>query len=804
MSRTLSGQEAIVLGLPTLQVRTRVLVKDSTGAWVDYSNLEGVNWVASVEYGEDIDQPVADANIKLWRAVEDLSIAPLVTGSKINNSTGSYAARIDVGRAVKIETATLPEEAAPLAGDWRLVFEGEVDEVDWGSDGSSATLTLVCRDKGAILMDRFLEKEGRTDGSAYGSDAGVAVETVMQQILDDWAPGVTLYTPNGTAVQPIAPGDAANWFIKPYGPRKQSVMDALRELAEMIGYEVRYRWSNITNEFRLEFFEPDRLKTVPDITLSPFQYYSVNRAALSRASVRNFIVVSYQTDPDDDTSRTSRDADDPESIAKYGRRYMEIAESASSAINTGTEAQKMANAALADLKDPKVELEADCAYRFDVQLGDLIRFKANKILFDTDHDLAAVSVRHRLSEGKARSIIAVRTKPAGGYYSWIKKGAWPGLADFIRTLLPKTPAVTASSKIQGAILRVTNLQNYRHLMNVEFHISTVSGFTPGPSTLFARSQTDRAEIAGLVQGTTYYAKSVVTWFGGLKSSVSSEISFVPGQVQGIDLADLIITTAKLADGAVTNAKVNDTAGIVGTKLAAGAGVLAHLNSSGILDDLTSITRRVLDDIADGSTGGGYGKLLKELSSSGSLNLSASAQITGSLAGSKITSGTITAAQMTASFPVDFFCITDRTFSTGTTQVPYDNTQPLASEGTQFLSTGSLAAIGNGANTCTHVAIGMGFLSQSVDNAWTMFIHLANIPGPALAAAAVDPNGADDAFPATVLHEFAGATVGTAYNYAIRAGIGAAGTITWLGQIEAQLYSSSVDKGAIWVSFYRDS
>lgn len=133
--------------------------------------------------------------MKFWRAVEDLSLAPLVTGSKINNATGSYFPRIDVGRAIQIETATIPESVAPAAADWRLVFEGEIDEIDWGTDGSSSVVTLVARDKAATPQDRFLEKEGRTNGNPYGSDLGVAVETVMQQILDDWALGVT----HGTA-----------------------------------------------------------------------------------------------------------------------------------------------------------------------------------------------------------------------------------------------------------------------------------------------------------------------------------------------------------------------------------------------------------------------------------------------------------------------------------------------------------------------------------------------------------------------------------------------------------------------------
>jgi len=67
-------------------------------------------------------------------------------------------------------------------------------------------------------------------------------------------------------------------------------------------------------------------------------------------------------------------------------------------------------------------------------------------------------------------------------------------------------------------------------------------------------------------------------------------------------------TNTLADGIITNAAINAAAGIVGTKLAVGAGCLTHLSAGGALDNVTSITTRELasmsgdlDDISDGGT-----------------------------------------------------------------------------------------------------------------------------------------------------------------------------------------------------------
>lgn len=72
--------------------------------------------------------------------------------------------------------------------------------------------------------------------------------------------------------------------------------------------------------------------------------------------------------------------------------------------------------------------------------------------------------------------------------------------------------------------------------------------------------------------------------------------------------------------AVQNQHVDSAAAIVGTKLSAGAGVLSHLdNTTGVLDNVTSITSRSLDNITDGST---YARPLSAALSSGKVNLAA--------------------------------------------------------------------------------------------------------------------------------------------------------------------------------------
>lgn len=77
--------------------------------------------------------------------------------------------------------------------------------------------------------------------------------------------------------------------------------------------------------------------------------------------------------------------------------------------------------------------------------------------------------------------------------------------------------------------------------------------------------------------------------------------------------------AKAALQPIDNNAVDASAGIVGTKLSAGSGVLTHLNGSGVLDNVTSITARSLDNITDGST---YARPLAAALSAGKVNLAA--------------------------------------------------------------------------------------------------------------------------------------------------------------------------------------
>lgn len=63
----------------------------------------------------------------------------------------------------------------------------------------------------------------------------------------------------------------------------------------------------------------------------------------------------------------------------------------------------------------------------------------------------------------------------------------------------------------------------------------------------------------------------------------------------------VATTAVLADGSITNVKVNASAAIDGSKLKEGTGPLTHLSVAGVFDSLANVTTKTLDQISDTAT-----------------------------------------------------------------------------------------------------------------------------------------------------------------------------------------------------------
>ena len=397
MPRSQTGPEAALLAGAERQITRRVKVANGSGTMIDVSS-----WVESVTRDRDIDQPVSALKVAFRRdSGTTQSLSPFRTDSTLNrlDDGTTYSPLIDSGRAITYEVATTAIGVAPVAGDYKLLFKGEIDENDF----AKSPLVIDCRDQGGLLVDRWVESE-----APYGSIPGVAVETVDQQVLD-----ATL----GASFVPVYTPASPSYLISPpYVQKLQSLMDASLALAQLPGFTTHYKWDDGTSSFRFTFYEPPRSKTVPDWTYTKGQYFEITSFKIDRKNIKNVIYLSYL----DSATKTRLRivVSDSTSITKYGRRPFFVTEGDTSPIDSSTKANTMAAAMLSDMKDPKAEAAFEIPFNWAMEIHDLIRFAANGIHHDTAQDLAVVSIRDEINRKKARMVVLVRGKPAGMYALW--------------------------------------------------------------------------------------------------------------------------------------------------------------------------------------------------------------------------------------------------------------------------------------------------------------------------------------------------------------------------------------------------
>lgn len=262
--------------------------------------------------------------------------------------------------------------------------------------------------------------------------------------------------------------------------------------------------------------------------ISAGRYLDVKQLRLSRLDVRNAIQVGYYSrsvlDSSGNPTLVFVNVEDAASIAKYGRLWMGLTFAATDNIDTGTEATKMANSALADLKDPKAIQEVEMLLMPNIEPGDVLRFKANGVHYTADQDLAVTKVSHTIDRDQSRTTVLVRGRPSGSRELWFEMDARPGVAPVLRDKGPEAPtAITATPVVGGASVKFTPpvVGNWDMF---ELHASSTPGFTPSSATFRAQSTTDRFEVGDLTPGAVYYFQVVPRDALGNKGTASAEVS----------------------------------------------------------------------------------------------------------------------------------------------------------------------------------------------------------------------------------------------------------------------------------------
>jgi hypothetical protein len=521
--RSITGQDNAVLNARDgYSVWVRVYVHDGSG-FVDVTTLEGRDWLVQVDWDESVNEPCAQATVQLRRQLEDYSLNPLVS----NKLTGLLA----LGRAFYIETATVPLGDRATSEDWREVFRGEVEEISFDKD----PITFVGRDMGGRLLRTYIETDPDTE---YGSTGGTVVESVIQSILTDNSTGVTIRILNASG------GSTTGAVFGPFPQKKAPVLAAVREAAIRIGWDLRYRWDDTSGTFRLTLIEPKRNDTTSVWTFQTYHVKAVTRLQQSVHDVRNAVRLYYYNRSAADASGVAPLAhvtsEDAASIATYGRLYMQLSEDEKSPIDSAVEAQRMADAARDDLKEPLLDFGVDVGFHYAVQLGDVVTFAADNIHFSSPQVLAVVSAAHSIGVRGHSTSLTLRGKPVGANASWLRRESRTKAVNQVPTALPyPVTGLAATSTAGGAVITFTAPTVPPLPVEYELHLSTSSGFTPSSVTFVERASTTSFTRNGLTPGTTYYAKVVSRDEVGNRTA-SGEVSVVPRHVAPVDLLPIAV------------------------------------------------------------------------------------------------------------------------------------------------------------------------------------------------------------------------------------------------------------------------
>lgn len=458
--------------------------------FMDVGDMDGLDWLNDIELHDDSDARGLAGTIKLWKERGTASLAKL-NDNRLNRTPSSGIGPDDTSygpatefladdRRIQVHVARVPwgiSRPASYDAEWQCVFDGVINRVDWSGD-------VVALD----VQDRVVKRLSRAwfeESKAYGDKtSSIAVESVMQTILDDaYANGWVAADPDtGGAVSlytPTPPG----WMIGGYKQSRMSLMDVLSERADQIGWVVRRVWDPDSLSFRLTFYEPERVRTVPVAQLGPGDYYDVTKMEIDPSRIRTTVrVVWWSNEAATPTSGVAVPAGYVRSAggtdgsamadgqvtehwvrwtnsaaeALHGRSFMEIAEAADSNINRVDEADRMALAALRDLMEPRVEQGINAMLFPELEVGDLVRWTANAHHYTTDQDLAVVNVSFTLSTDSSSMSVACRGAPCGSPSRLLQKDPRYGWH----------PNPTANAAMVTAGLSITRQRNTSwHLAN---------------------------------------------------------------------------------------------------------------------------------------------------------------------------------------------------------------------------------------------------------------------------------------------------------------------------------------------------
>lgn len=500
----------------THRTQIRVEIEDANGIMQDFMDLDGFCYISSVTVSEDIGNPFPVCDIGFYWCKDYWNMSPFSTGSK-------YSGYVDSGRIVNVYTKTYPDGTSSEDIPFTILHQFTIDEYDIAEPEGKIT----CRCKlGALLMDTFIPK-----ASLYGNDNGSEdVEDVVSGLLTDHI----LVPPSHTFVTPT------NFQVKKFAQQKMTLYQAIQNVVQQIGWDMRIHNIVGTQNFQIVFYEPDRnVVSGSQYEIQPQNIHKVNRFASSITAVRNFVTVWYgsvaNVDEIGNELRSNVVAQDAVSIAKYGKRAVDLALGATSLIQDPVDATSFANFVLQDLSDPSLGITAELTHYFHpAQINDYYTFKASGKQWTEDADLAIEGYAHTFQPGNAYTTLKARGNPSLDIDSWIDRSGGGGRYTVDYDVFPEAPVANATDLTLGGMVDVV-MPNYFDVKIVGLWRSTTTGFTPSFANFVTAIAGRKFILKDLKGGGPYYCRVAAFNEDDQRSLYSNEVQYTPDL---IDISDI--------------------------------------------------------------------------------------------------------------------------------------------------------------------------------------------------------------------------------------------------------------------------
>jgi hypothetical protein len=537
-------------------VRTRARVEDANGNMLDMTSMPGgKDILVGVSTQLGVDDLTQRLTLELSKNAGAFNISPFVTSSPWN--AGGKA--IDTMRRVEVDVAVVPSDHVAFSHEstpewlWERIYEGYTAKVRPG--GLDGNVIVECNDLMHPLMRAFI-KTNREYGTLDGSKT--LAQTLQERINDN----ASLFK-TGIPTPQIWDRDAALWVPTPRVQEHQHLAPALQAEAIFIGFDVRYIWDELRQEFRLSLMEPPRNKTTPDYTYPADVVYDMSALDVDDEWIINSVIVKYVREgatPDSDgqlpvDEETSSNAF---SIARYGERAAILSVPS---VQSATEAAQLASAVVSDLAEPEAIGQSAIEMNPYLELHDLIRFRAEGETYDTDLDLAVTAFSWGLTTSGQTMQLNLRGRPVGKFLTWKSVVIIPagGKKDKLDEPFISTPVAPLLARGVGSVLisspRPVNSMSAQWMLT-EYHLSTTNDFTPSAATLVGQTAGSSMAVAGLDPSVPVYSKVVLVDKDGNKTPPSAQTVIQASYtVPGIPAFSALAPTGLQAVGDITPSKV---------------------------------------------------------------------------------------------------------------------------------------------------------------------------------------------------------------------------------------------------------